>query len=359
VNERLPESPTDLSKRSWWYVARRTGREFSKDECLDLAAALTYYAVLSLFPAILALLSLVGLLGQGPSTVSNLMDILRDMGGGTAAKTIEPSIESLSQASGAAGFTFVIGLLLALRSASGYIGAFGRALNRVYGVAEGRPFWKLRPLQLAVTLFALVLTALVATALVLTGPAARAVGDAIGLGDTAVQVWEIAKWPVILIVVLVVIATLYYATPNVKQPSFRWISPGALVAIVVWVVVSTAFGIYVSNFGSYNKTYGALAGVVVFLLWLWLTNLALLFGAELNAELQRGRELQGGLPAETELQLPARDTRNIEKAEEKDEDEVERGRELREDGAAESSPESEPKHATRSTPESKEDLHAR
>jgi membrane protein len=346
----LPESPTDLTRRSWWYVARRTGREFSKDQCLDLAAALTYYAVLSLFPALLALLSLVGLVGQGPSTVRQLMDILRNMGGGTAADTIEPSITSLSQAGNAAGFALVLGLVLAVWSASGYVGAFGRALNRVYQVGEGRPFWKLRPLQLALTLAALVLIALVACALVLTGPAARAVGDALGLGDTAVLVWDIAKWPVVVVVVLVVISTLYYATPNVRQPKFRWISGGALVALVVWVLASTAFGFYVSNFASYNKTYGALAGVVVFLLWLWLTNLALLFGAELNAELERGRELQGGLPAEKELQLPPRDTKSIEKTEEKDQDEIERGRELREAHG---------KHAARQSPDAKEDVHAR
>ena len=183
-------------------------------------------------------------------------------------------------------------------------------MNRIYEVEEGRPIWKLRPVMLLVTLVAVVLVALVALALVVTGPAAQAVGDAIGLGSTAVLVWNIAKWPVMLVVVVLIVALLYYATPNVKQPKFRWISVGALVAIVVWVLASAAFGFYVANFSSYNKTYGSLAGVIVFLLWLWITNLALLFGAELDAELERGRELQAGVAAEETVQLPPRDTRN-------------------------------------------------
>jgi membrane protein len=324
-----PDSPTDLSKPSWVYVARKTAREFSRDQCTDLAAALTYYAVLALFPAMIALISLVGLLGQGPETVKTLLGILSDIGAGSAAKTLGPTLTSLASAKQAAGIAFVIGLATALWSASGYVGAFGRAMNRMYEIDEGRPIWKLRPLLLLVTLVALILAAAVALALVLTGPAAESVGKAIGVGSTAVLVWNIAKWPVILLVVVLIVAILYYATPNVKQPKFRWISVGAIFAIVVWIVASAAFGFYVSSFASYNKTYGALAGVVVFLLWLWITNLALLFGAELDAELERGRELQSGLPAEKSIQLPPRDTRNIEKAEKKEKQDVERGRELR------------------------------
>jgi membrane protein len=330
VKQREPDSPTELDKPSWKYVMRKTAREFSKDQCTDLAAALTYYAVLALFPAAIALLSLVGLVGQGPQTVKTLLGILQQIGAGSATQTLGKTLTSLANAPQAAGFAFVIGLLSALWSASGYVGAFGRAMNRMYEVREGRPIWKLRPVQLVVTLISLVLVALVAMALVLTGPAAKAVGNAIGLGSTAVLIWDIVKWPVIIAVVVFIVAVLYYATPNVKQPKFRWVSIGAMFAIVVWVVVSALFGFYVSNFGSYNKTYGALAGVVVFLLWLWLTNIALLFGAELDAELERGRELQAGLPAEKTVQLPPRDTRGIKKAEKKEAEDVERGRELRE-----------------------------
>lgn len=325
-----PDSPTEVTKESWTYVARKTFREFSKDQCTDLAAALTYYAILALFPAAIALLSLVGLVGQGQQTVDTLLDILRDVGAGSAANTLEPTLQSLADQAGAAGIAFVVGLATALWSASGYVGAFGRSMNRMYEIPEGRPFWKLRPVMLVVTLVSVVLVALVAVSLVLTGPAAQAVGDAIGLGSTAVLVWNIAKWPVMLIVVALIVALLYYATPNVKQPRFRWISVGAIVAIVVWLIASALFGFYVATFSSYDKTYGALAGIVVFLLWLWITNLALLFGAELDSELERGRELQSGLVAERTLQLPARDTRASDKATAKAEKDVDRGRRLRE-----------------------------
>ncbi len=324
-----PESPSDLTKPSWRYVLRKTVREFSDDQCTDLAAALTYYSVLALFPAAIALLSLVGLVGQGPETVDTLLQVLRDVGAGGAADTLEPTLTELSQAHNA-GLGLVIGLAAALWSASGYVGAFGRGMNRIYEVAEGRPIWKLRPAMLLVTLVTVVLTALVALSLVLTGPAAQAVGNAVGLGDTAVLVWNIAKWPVMLAVVVLIVALLYYATPNVRQPRFRWVSVGAVVAIVAWIIASALFGFYVANFASYNRTYGSLAGVIVFLLWLWITNLALLFGAELDAELERGRELQAGLPAEEEIQLPARDTRKSDKAARKDQQDVERARALRE-----------------------------
>jgi membrane protein len=324
-----------VSGGTWKYVARKTWREFNKDSCTDLAAALTYYGVLALFPAIIALVSLIGIFGQGPDAVTKLLDMLRDLGAGTATESIEPTVTSLSQASDAATFALIAGLATALWSSSAYVAAFGRSMNRIYGVGEGRPFWKLRPLQLLVTFFLVVMAALVALSLVLTGEAAEVVGDAVGLGDTAVLVWDIAKWPVMLAVVTGIVATLYYATPNVKQPSFKWISPGAAFAILVWLVASAGFGFYASQFGNYNKTYGTLAGVIVFLLWLWLTNVALLFGAELDSELERSRELEAGLEAETELQLPLRDTRNTEKAAEKDRELVELGRELRESAESE------------------------
>ncbi|MDX6360037.1 MAG: rane protein, partial [Nocardioidaceae bacterium] len=327
--EDAPDSPAELTRTSWFYVLRKTAREFSRDQCTDLAAALTYYAVLALFPALIALLSLVGLVGQGPATAHTITDVLRQVGAGSVAKTLGPTLTSLSTASGKAGLGFVVGLVAALWSASGYVGSFGRAMNRMYEVDEGRPVWKLRPVQLLVTLVAVLLAALVAVALVLTGPAATAVGDAIGLGSTALLVWNIAKWPVMLLVVVAIVALLYYATPNVKQPRFRWISVGAAVAIVVWILASAAFGLYVATFSSYDKTYGAMAGVVVFLLWLWITNLALLFGAELDCELERGRELQAGLAAEETLQLPARDTRGLRKQERKRTKDIARGRELR------------------------------
>lgn len=323
-----PDSPTDLTKPSWRYVVRRTVAEFSDDQCTDLAAALTYYAVLALFPAAIAILSLVGLVGQSEETVDTMLQILRDIGAGGAAETLEPTLTELSR-SQSAGFGLILGLALALWSASGYVGAFGRGMNRIYEVDEGRPFWVLRPVMLAITVVTVLLTAVVAVGLVLTGPAAQAVGDAIGLGDTALTVWNIAKWPVLLAVVVLIVALLYYATPNVRQPRFRWISVGAVVAIVAWVAASAGFGFYVAGFSSYDRTYGSLAGVVVFLLWLWITNLALLFGAELDAEMERGRQLQGGIPAEETIQLPPRSTRNIDKAAAKERKAVAGARRLR------------------------------
>jgi membrane protein len=201
----------------------------------------------------------------------------------------------------------IVGIAGALWSASSYVGAFIRASNAVYEREEGRGFFKLRPVQLVVTLILILMAALVVVALIVSGPVAKAVGDAVGLGDTAVTIWNIAKWPVMLVVVMVMLAILYYASPNAKQPGFKWISPGSVLAVVVWVVASALFAFYVATFSSYNKTYGALAGVVVFLVWMWITNLAILFGAELNAETERGREMAAGVPgAEEDIQLPYR-----------------------------------------------------
>jgi membrane protein len=323
-----PDSPTDLTKRSALYVVRKTAREFSKDQCTDLAAALTYYAVLSIFPALVVIVSLLGVFGQGERTTDAVLQIAGDLAPGSAVDTLRAPIEQLVE-SPSAGFALIAGIVGALWSASGYIGAFGRAMNRIYEIDEGRPVWKLRPLQLVLTLGALVAAAAAALMLAVSGPVATAIGNIIGAGDVALTVWDIARWPLILALMILAVATLYYATPNVQQPKFRWISVGAGVAIVTWVIASLLFGLYVANFGSYNKTYGALAGVIVFLLWLWITNLALLLGAEVDAELERGRQLQGGIAAERELQLPQRDNRVTKKNEAKDEKDVERGRAIR------------------------------
>jgi len=325
---RKPDSPTDLTKPSLLFVLRKTVREFQQDQCTDLAAALTYYAVLSLFPALLALVSLLGVFGQGRKTVDAVLDTASGVVPGDAMDLLRQPIEQLVQ-SPSAGIALVTGLLGAVWSASGYIGAFGRAMNRIYEIDEGRPVWKLRPLQLVLTLAGLLLAAAAAVMLAVSGPVAESVGNAIGVGSIAVTTWNIAKWPVILVCVVAAVAVLYYATPNVKQPKFRWLSIGAGFAILTWLAASVLFGFYVANFGSYNKTYGALAGVIVFLLWLWITNLALLFGAELDAELERGRQLQAGLPAERDLQLPPRDTRVVDKNDAAEQKDIERAEELR------------------------------
>jgi membrane protein len=324
-----PASPTQLTARSWRYVLRKTYREFGDDHCTDLAAGLTYYAVLSLFPGAIALISLLGVVGQGRSSVDKVVNVLKPLVSPSTLNTVQPALDHIASSQGA-GLGLVLGILGALWSASAYVGAFGRAMNVVYEIDEGRPFWKLRPVMLFVTLVAILLVACVLVMLVVSGPLADSIGSVIGLGSQAVTVWNIAKWPVIALFVVLIVAMLYYATPNVKQPKFRWISIGAFVAILVWILASVAFAFYVSSFGSYDKTYGSLAGVVAGLLWLWITNLALLFGAELDSELERGRELQAGLAAERELQLPARDMRGVRKARKKEQKDITRGRAIRE-----------------------------
>lgn len=325
---RKPQSPTDLTRPSLLYALRKAVREFQDDECTDLAAALTYYAVLSIFPALVVMVSLLGVFGQGRRTVDALLDIAADVVPASALDTLRPTVEQLVD-SPTAGLALVTGIVGALWSASGYVGAFGRAMNRIYEIDEGRPVWKLRPIQLLLTLAGLVIAAAVVLMLAVSGPVARSIGDAIGLGDAAATIWSIAKWPVILLFVVLAVAILYYVTPNVEQPRFRWISGGAALAIVVWIVASVLFGVYVANFGSYNRTYGALAGAIVFLLWLWITNLALLLGAEVDAELERSRELQAGLPAEEELQLPPKDTHKLRKEAAAEKKDVKRARRLR------------------------------
>jgi membrane protein len=314
--------------KSWKYATKRALAKFGSDGCTDMAASLTYYGILSLFPAILALVSIVGLVGQAEQTTNTLLDLVGRMTDPKVVETIKVPIQQLSHSS-AAGWTFALGLLTALWSASGYVGAFSRAMNRIYGRPEGRPVWKLRPALLLVTLSAVLIVAVISLLLVVSGPIARTLGDALGLGEAAVTVWGIAKWPVVAILAIVLIAVLYYYTPNVKAPKFRWISIGACVALVTMVVASAGFGIYVGNFAKYSNTYGAIAGVVVLLLWLWLMNLSLLFGAELDAELERGRELRAGIKAEAQVQLPPRDVAASEKKQSKELLLIAEGRELR------------------------------
>jgi membrane protein len=270
---------------------KRSFKEFQNDNITDWSAALTYYAILAVFPGLLVLVSLLGVFGNGEETTDAMLDIVEDLGPASAVDTLRPPIENLTTAGGAAA-VLSVGVIGALWSASGYLGAFSRASNAIYGVDEDRPFWKMRPQQVGMTLVIVLLLALLLLSLVITGPVAQAIGDAVGLGDTAVTIWGIAKWPVMIFVISFMFAMLYWWAPNVRQPSFRWITPGSLIAVFAWIVLSAAFGLYVANFGSYNATYGSLGGAIVFLLWLWISNNALLFGAEVNAELERQRELE-------------------------------------------------------------------
>jgi membrane protein len=293
--------------RGPWPTLKRAVSEFRQDNLTDWAAALTYYGLLSLFPALIAMVSLLGLFGDPRTTTASLTEIITSIGPESAAQTFEGPIRSVVSNQSAAGFAFVFGLLVALWSASGYIGAFIRASNVIYETAEGRPFWKLRPLQLAVTLAMVVAMALLALGLVLTGPIVEAVAGPVGLSGTAVDVWDIAKWPVMVAVFVLMVDLLYYAAPNAKLRGFRWVTPGCLVAMVAWAAASAAFAAYVANFGSYDKTYGTLGGLVALLVWLWISNLAILFGHQLNAERERSAEIEEGAPrAEQEIQLEPR-----------------------------------------------------
>jgi YihY family inner membrane protein len=303
-----PERPTQLPGGSWWAAVKRTVREFQVDNLKDWAAALTYYSVLSIFPALLVLISLVDL--AGPSTIQTLLDNLGQVAPGSVNQILEGAITNLRQTRGPAGVLALVGLAVALWSASNYIAAFMRASNAIYDVPEGRPVWKTLPIRIAVTVVVMVLLAVSAVAVVATGGLADRIGRLLGLGSAVVTAWDLVKWPVLLLLISFLFALLYWASPNAKQ-GFRWVTPGGILAVVVWVVASVAFAIYVANFGSYNKTYGSLASVIIFLVWLWLSNTAILLGAELNAELERGRAIAAGHPPEEEPYMELRDTSKL------------------------------------------------
>jgi membrane protein len=303
----LPAGPTDLTRRSWWAVLKRTIAEFRSDNCTDWAAALTYYSMLSLFPGLIVLTAVLGLLPR--SATQSLIDSLGAVGPGQVSGLLVSSLRQLQGTRSFAGPLAIVGLVGAVWTASGYVGAFMRASNAIYEVPEGRPLWKLAPLRVAVTLVMVVLLALCALGIVITGGIADRIGHLLGIGSVGVLVWNIAKWPVLVVLVSFAIALLYWLAPNVRQPGFRWFSPGGLLAVLVWAVASAGFAFYVANFGSYNKIYGSLAGVIVFLVWLWITNIAVLLGAEFDAELARGRNIEGGQPPDEEPFLPPKDTR--------------------------------------------------
>src|SRR3954452_2071114 len=296
--------------QGWVATLKRSVREFSDDNITDWAAALTYYSILSIFPALIALISVVGLLGD--SATQSLIDNISSATPGPAKDIFTSAIQNLQKSQGAAGVLFFVGIAGALWSASGYVAAFMRASNAIYDIPEGRPIWKTLHVRVGVTLVLLVAVAMSAIAVAVTGGIAKQVGNLIGVGDTAVTVWDIAKWPVLLVIVSLMFAFLYWAAPNVRQAKFRWVSPGGVLAVVLWIAASALFAFYVANFGSYNKTYGALGGVITFLVWLWISNIAVLLGAEVNAELERQQAIEGGLrPEDREPFVEPRDTKNI------------------------------------------------
>ncbi|WP_329013371.1 YihY/virulence factor BrkB family protein [Micromonospora rifamycinica] len=307
-----PDSPADLHRADWKAALKRTGREFQEDSLTDWAAALTYYGVLSIFPGMLVLISILGLLGE--RATSGVRDTVGQVVPEENIRTIiETAIDQAGQSGGLASVAAIVGLVAAFWSASGYVGAFMRASNSIYDVPEGRPVWKTLPIRLGVTALVGVLLLAAAVIVVFTGGLAEQAGSAIGLGSTAVTVWNIAKWPVLLVLVSLMFAILYWASPNARHGGFRWVSPGGVLAVLLWLLVSGLFAAYVSNFGSYNKTYGALAGVIIFLIWLWLSNIAILLGAEFDAELERGRAIAAGHDPDEEPYVELRDDRKLRK----------------------------------------------
>ena len=302
-----PDAPTKVPAHGWLSVLKRTGREFLDDELPDRAAALTYRAVLAVFPALLVLVSVLGLLG--PSAINTVLDNLRRLAPGSARQILNTAVTQLQASRSIGGVVAVVGLAGAVWSASSYIAAFIRASNAVYDIREGRPVWKITPLRLGLTVLMMLLLLASALIVVFTGPLARRAGDVLGLGHVAVTAWSIGKWPVLVVLVAVMIAVLYWAAPNVRGRGFRWVSPGSLLAVALWLALSAGFAVYVANFGAYNKTYGTLAGVIIFLVWLWLSNLAILLGLEFDAELTRERAIEGGMPSDEEPYVSPRDTR--------------------------------------------------
>ncbi|MFI2197028.1 YihY/virulence factor BrkB family protein [Streptomyces coeruleorubidus] len=307
VERAAPDSPSDLPRKSWGAVLKGSIREFKDDELTDRAAALTYYGVLALFPALLVLVSLLGITGR--STTDKVLDNVQQLAPGSARDIITRAVEQLQGNAGIGSLMAIVGLVLAVWSASGYVAAFMRSANAVYDMPEGRPVWKLLPVRVAVTVVLMVLAVISALIVVFTGGLARQVGTTLGIGDTALTVWSIAKWPALVVLVTIMIAILYWAAPNAKVKGFRWITPGSLLALLIWMIASAGFAVYVANFASYNKTYGTMAGVIVFLVWLWITNLAILLGLEFDAETVRQRAIAGGHPPEAEPYTQPRDTR--------------------------------------------------
>jgi membrane protein len=307
--ESAPETPVDIPAMGWRQILRRALAEFRHDDITDRAAALTYFGVLAMFPGLLVLVSILGLLGQ--NTTQKVLDNVGQLAPGAVKSFLGSAIKQVQGHHAGAGAAAIVGILIAIWSASGYIAAFMRAMNEIYGIDEGRPIWKTAPVRIGVTIVIVVMLVASALMVVVTGPIASQVGKAFGIGHSAVVVWDIAKWPVLLVIVSLMISLLYWATPNVKQPGFSWITAGGAIAVIVWLIVSALFGVYVSLSGSYNKTYGSLATIIIFLVWLWITNIAILLGAEFNAEAEHQRLIEAGLDESVQPFVEVRDTRKL------------------------------------------------
>lgn len=304
-----PSGPTDLPKPSLLAVLKRARAEFRNDHLTTLAAALTYYAVLAVIPGLIVLFTALGLFGK--SLTGRVVAQVNSVAPGSAGHLVHTLLVQAQGHKSGSGIMAIVGVVIALWSASSYVNAFRQASNVIYGIGEGRPIWKTVPLRLGITTIAVVLLVACGLIVVVSGSIANEVGNAIGAGHTAVLAWNIAKWPVLLILISILLAVLFWASPNAKQAGIRWVSPGGLIATVLWLIFSALFAVYVVEFSSYNKTYGPLAGIVIFLVWLWLSNVAVLLGAEVNAELDHAKAIADGLPEDVRPFAEPRDTRKL------------------------------------------------
>ncbi|MDQ0644274.1 YihY/virulence factor BrkB family protein [Microbacterium murale] len=306
-----------MTKRSWTFAIRRIFRAFAADGCADIAASLAFYAILALLPASMVGFSILSVLGRDDETAQILLEVVRAVAPEEAATGVGDFLGELADLR-MSGLLLVFGVLLSIWSVARYVGVLGRGMNRIYGVEEGRRLWTLKLNQLAIAVVTIFCAAIAVLLIVGSGPVAEAIGTSLGLGEAVLVVWRIARWPLLILIVLFVVALLYYFTPNVRPPRFRWMSLGAAVAILVLAIASAGFGLYIANFSNYDRVYGSFAGVIVFALWMWIANMALLVGVEFDTELERIRELRAGVPAETQVQLPLRDAGRIAKVVRKD-----------------------------------------
>ena len=307
-----PDGPTDLPKASLLAVLKRSRAEFRNDHLTTLAAALTYYGVLAMVPGLLVLFTALGLFGK--HVTQKVAAQVNHVAPGSAGHFVQTLLHQAQSHKTGTGITAIVGLVIALWSASSYVNGFRQASNVIYGIGEGRPLWKTISIRLAVTVFAVVILMLCAIIVVVSGSIANEIGNALGVGHTAVVVWDVAKWPVLVVLISLLLAVLFWASPNAKQAGIKWISPGGVIATVMWLIVSALFAIYVANFSSYNRTYGPLAGIVVFLIWLWLSNIAILLGAEINAELDHAKAVADGLPPDVRPFAEPRDTKKLDES---------------------------------------------
>jgi membrane protein len=296
-----PTRPSQLGWRLWWGVLRRTVAEFIDDDLTDRAATLTYYGMMSIFPGLLVLVAGLSLLDH--SVTNDILANVRQLAPGPARDILIQAIVDLQRRPATSAVVGIVALAVAFWSATGYIGAFMRAANAIYDVPEARPVWKTIPLQLLVTAVTGLFFGLCAVSVVFTGRLAQWTGHALGIEKPTVDTFDILKWPALVVVAALLIDMLFWVAPNARQAGFRWITPGCVVAVIGLAAVSAGLAIYISRFNSYNRTYGTLAGVVIFLVWLWLCNIAILIGAELDAELSRARAIAVGHDGEPYLPL--------------------------------------------------------